>query len=45
MVCLELQAKYGEEVVKIHGEGFDWQNTPIDPKAVYSRGGRKSHGR
>jgi hypothetical protein len=39
-----LQAKYGEEAVKIYGEGFDWQNAPIDPKVVYSSRGGKAHG-
>jgi hypothetical protein len=36
-----LLEKYAEEVVKIHGEGYDWQNTPIDTQAMYANGGGK----
>jgi hypothetical protein len=45
MVCFSLQEKYAEEVMKIHGEDYDWQNTPIDDQVVYGNGGRKAHGR
>jgi hypothetical protein len=27
------------------GEGFDWQNTPIDANVVYESGGGKAHAR
>ncbi|WVZ85325.1 hypothetical protein U9M48_032267 [Paspalum notatum var. saurae] len=29
-------SKYGKEMERRHGEGFDWWNAPIDPQAVYS---------
>jgi hypothetical protein len=44
IVCFSLQEKNVEEVVKVHSEGFDWQNEPIDGRAVYASGGRKAHG-
>jgi hypothetical protein len=28
-----------EEVTKIHGQGFGWQNRPINGQAVYVGGG------
>jgi hypothetical protein len=37
--------KYKDEVIKKHGEGFDWENETIDGQAVYASGGRKAHGR
>jgi hypothetical protein len=40
-----LQEKYKEEVVKKHGEGFNYEEEPIDSHAVYDSGGRKAHGR
>jgi hypothetical protein len=43
-VCFSLQEKYKDGVVKRHGEGFDWQNEPIDGQAVYANGGRKARG-
>jgi hypothetical protein len=39
------QNKYGEEMVRCHGEGFNWWEADIDPMAVYASGGGKSHGR
>jgi hypothetical protein len=39
------QNKYGEEMVRRHGEGFNWREADIDPMAVYASGGGKSHGR
>jgi hypothetical protein len=30
-----------EEVTKTHGEGFDWENSPVDGQAVYVSGGGK----
>jgi hypothetical protein len=43
-VCFSLQEKYKDKVVKRHGEGFDWQNEPIDSRAIYASGGEKAHG-
>ena len=40
-----LQAAYGQEMVKRHGEGVDWRSAPIDPMAVHSSGHGKAHGR
>lgn len=40
-----LQAQYGQEMVRRHGEEYDWRKEPIDPMAVYASGGGKSHGR
>jgi hypothetical protein len=39
------QNKYGEEMVRCHGEGFNWREADIDPMALYASGGGKSHGR
>jgi hypothetical protein len=36
--------KYGEEMVRRHGEGFNCLEAEIDPMAVYASGGEKSHG-
>lgn len=44
-VFFSLQEKYKDEVIKRHGEDFDWQNEPIDGQAVYASGGGKAHGR
>jgi hypothetical protein len=38
------QNKYGEEMVRRHGEGFNWREVDIDLMAVYASGGEKSHG-
>jgi hypothetical protein len=44
-VCSTLHEKYVEEVTKTHGEGFDWENGPVDGQVVYvSGGGKKTHG-
>jgi hypothetical protein len=40
-----LQEKYKEEVVKQHGEGFNWEDEPINGRSVNANGGRKAHGR
>ena len=42
---LVLQEKYGQEMVKRHGEGYDWRKEPVDSVAVQARGGGKAHGR
>jgi hypothetical protein len=44
-ICFSLQEKYNEEVVKKHGEGFNYEEEPIDGQAVYDSGGEKAHGR
>jgi hypothetical protein len=31
--------------MKIHGEGYDWQNTPIDAHVVCACGDEKAHRR
>jgi hypothetical protein len=38
------QNRYDEEMVRHHGEGFNWREADIDPMAVYASGGGKSHG-
>jgi hypothetical protein len=30
IVCFSLQEKYKDEMIKKHGECFDWENEPID---------------
>jgi hypothetical protein len=42
-ICFSLQEKYKEEVVKWHGEGFDWKNKPIDGRVIYASEGEKAH--
>ncbi|WVZ50061.1 hypothetical protein U9M48_001355 [Paspalum notatum var. saurae] len=44
-LATERLEEYEKEMVRHHGEGFDWKNAPIDPQAVYNSGGGKSHGR
>jgi hypothetical protein len=44
-ICFSLQEKYKEEVVKQHGEGFNWEDKPIDDQAAYASKGRKAHER
>jgi hypothetical protein len=39
------QKKYGEEMVRLHGEGVNWREQELDPMALYASGGGKSHGR
>jgi hypothetical protein len=43
-ICFSLQEKYKEEVVKKHGEDFNYEEEPIDDWDVYDSGGRKAHG-
>jgi hypothetical protein len=45
IICFSLQEKYKEEVAKKHCEGFNYEEEPIDDRAVYDSGGRKAHGR
>jgi hypothetical protein len=37
-----LQKKYKEEVVKKHGEDFNYEEEPIDGRVIYDSGGEKS---
>jgi hypothetical protein len=43
-ICFSLQEKYKEEVVKKHGEDFNYEGELIDGWAVYDSGGGKAHG-
>jgi hypothetical protein len=42
--CFSLKEKYKKEVVKKHGEGFNYKEEPIDGRAIYDNGGGKAHG-
>jgi hypothetical protein len=44
-ICFSLQEKYKEEVVKKYGEGFNYEEEPIDDRAVYDSRGGKAHKR
>ncbi len=44
-ICFFLKEKYKEEVVKKHDEGFNYEEDPIDGRAIYDSGGGKSNGR
>jgi hypothetical protein len=44
-IYFSLQEKYKEEVVKKHGEDFNYEEEPIDDRVVYDSGGGKAHGR
>jgi hypothetical protein len=39
-----LHLLYAKELVKIHGEDFDWQNTTFGTNIAYASGGKKAHG-
>jgi hypothetical protein len=39
IICFSLQKKYKEEVVKKHGEDFNYEEEPIDDRVVYDSGG------
>jgi hypothetical protein len=43
-ICFSLQEKYKEEVVKKHGKGCNYEEEPIDGRAIYDSGGGKAHG-
>jgi hypothetical protein len=43
-ICFPLQEKYKEKVVKKYGEGFNYDEEPINGQAIYDSGGGKSHG-
>jgi hypothetical protein len=34
-----LQEKYGQEMERCYGVGYDWRNTPIDGAAMHAAGG------
>jgi hypothetical protein len=42
--CCFCQNKYGEVMVRLHGEGVNWRQQEIDTMALYTSGGRKRHG-
>jgi hypothetical protein len=42
-ICFSLQEKYKKEVDKKYGEGFNYEEEPIDGQAVYDTGGGKAH--
>jgi lipopolysaccharide export system protein LptC len=42
-IYFSLQEKYKEEVVKKHDEGFNYEEDPIDGRAVYDNRGGKAH--
>jgi hypothetical protein len=44
-IYFSLSEKYKKEVVKKYGEDFNYEEEPIDGRAVYDSGGRKAHGR
>jgi hypothetical protein len=44
-ICFSLLKKYKEEVVKKHGECFNYEEDPIDGRTVYDNRGEKAHGR
>ncbi|KAG2561705.1 hypothetical protein PVAP13_8KG202503 [Panicum virgatum] len=39
-----LEEQYGQEMVRRHGENFEWRKGPIDPEALHASGGGKEHG-
>jgi hypothetical protein len=43
-ICFSLHERYKEEVVKKHGEDFNYEEEPIDDCVVYDSGGGKAHG-
>jgi hypothetical protein len=45
IICFSLQEKYKEDMVKKHGEGFNYEEEPIDGRVVYDSGDGKAHRR
>jgi hypothetical protein len=43
-ICFSLQEKYKEEMVKKYDKVFNYEEEPIDDRAVYDSGGVKAHG-
>jgi hypothetical protein len=44
IICFSLQEKYKKKVVKKYDEDFNYEEEPIDDRAVYDNGGGKAHG-
>jgi hypothetical protein len=44
-IFFSLQENYKKVVVKKYGEGFNYEEEPIDGLAIYDSGGGKGHGR
>jgi hypothetical protein len=44
-ISFSLQEKYKEQVVKKYGEGYNYEDEPIDGRTVYDSGGGKAHER
>jgi hypothetical protein len=44
-IFFSLQENYKNVVVKKYGEGFNYEEEPIDGLAIYDSGGGKGHGR
>jgi hypothetical protein len=44
-ICFFLQEKYKKEVVKKHGEDFNYEEEPIDGRVIYDSRHEKAHGR
>jgi hypothetical protein len=41
--CYFCQNQYGQEMVRLHREGVNWRNVDVNPMALYTSGGGKSH--
>jgi hypothetical protein len=44
-IPFSLKEKYKEEVVKKHGEDFNYEEEPTDGWVIFDSGGGKAHGR
>jgi hypothetical protein len=42
--CCFYQSKYGEEMVRLYGEGINWREQDFDPMDLYASGGGKRQG-
>ncbi|WVZ62605.1 hypothetical protein U9M48_012336 [Paspalum notatum var. saurae] len=45
LLATERLKDYGQEMVRLHGEEYDWRSARVDPQAVYDSGNGKSHRR
>jgi hypothetical protein len=43
-IFFSLQEMYKEDMVKKHGEGFNYEVEPIDGRAIYDSRGGKAYG-
>jgi hypothetical protein len=43
-ICFSLQEKYKNEVIQKYGEGFNYEEEPINGQAIYDSRGGKAHG-